>query len=326
VGGWACSNGGVIRLEFGVADLAGLRFAHSPMAEVVASVFAMRDPFFGHWRARAAPVLAGLPTLRAVVTGYAPDFLTPVPLSARPGLDDELRIIAATPLDQVAEEVLAAYPGGDGPPPIVRFGRDPAAGLAVLVREIRQYFAAAVAPVWPRLRAAAETEIAIRARSAAERGPRALVTALHPKLDWDGSALLIRYAGKHAQWGLDGHRLALLPTGFAGSQVYAMAETPMGRSLWYAPRGHGSVWEPRGAVAAPAAALSALLGPTRAAVLTLLAVPHSTGEVADVLGMAAATASHHLTTLRDAGLVAGERVGRRVRYGRTGLGDQLATR
>jgi Helix-turn-helix domain len=316
----------VIRLEFGVGDLAGLRFAHSPMAEVVASVFAMRDPFFASWQARAAPVLAGLPTLRAVVTGYAPDFLTPVPSHVRPSLDDELRIIAATPLDQVAAEVLAAYPGGDGPPQILRFGRDPAAGLALLTREIRHYFATAIAPVWPRLRTVAETEIAVRARSATERGPRALVTALHPQLDWDGSALLIGYADKHAHWGLDGHRLALLPTGFAGSHVYAMAGTPMGRSLWYAPRGYGSVWEPERTVAEPAVALSALLGPTRAAVLTLLAVPHSTGEVAGVLGMAAATASHHLTTLRDAGLVSGERVGRRVRYGRTGLGDQLAIR
>jgi DNA-binding transcriptional ArsR family regulator len=59
-------------------------------------------------------------------------------------------------------------------------------------------------------------------------------------------------------------------------------------------------------------------------VLTLLAVPSSTGEVAAALHLAPATASHHLTTLRDAGLVVGERLGRRLRYLRTALGEQLA--
>jgi DNA-binding transcriptional ArsR family regulator len=58
-------------------------------------------------------------------------------------------------------------------------------------------------------------------------------------------------------------------------------------------------------------------------VLTLLAVPRSTGEVATALRLAPATASHHLTTLRDAGLVVSQRVGRRLRYLRTELGEQL---
>jgi DNA-binding transcriptional ArsR family regulator len=100
--------------------------------------------------------------------------------------------------------------------------------------------------------------------------------------------------------------------------VYAV--TP-GRALWYAPRGYGNLWS--SPEVRPGAALSALLGPSRAAVLTLLAAPSSTGEVADRLGLAPATASHHLTTLRDAGLVAAERAGRRLLYQRTRLGDQL---
>jgi DNA-binding transcriptional ArsR family regulator len=54
-------------------------------------------------------------------------------------------------------------------------------------------------------------------------------------------------------------------------------------------------------------------------------VPASTGEVAAALALAPATASHHLTTLRDGGLVAAERSGRLLRYRRTGLGEQLTT-
>lgn len=210
----------------------------------------------------------------------------------------------------------------DRPPTIARFGTDPRGALGVLLREIRQYFDLAVAPYWPRLRAAAEAEIAQRARAATEHGPRALITAIHPTLSWDDAALSIGDGGTVDDFGMDGHSLALLPSGFAGPKVFALTETTQGRALWYPPRGYGALWE-RGLPTPPSEALAALLGPTLAAVLMLLAVPHSTGEVADALGLAAATASHHLTTLRDAGLIAGSRVGRRLRYLRTGLGEQL---
>ena len=203
----------------------------------------------------------------------------------------------------------------------MRFATDPLGGLAVLTYEIRRYFEIAVAPWWPRLRAAAESEIAQRARAATEYGPRALIEGLHPSLSWDGSSLHIGQGGTVGKLGLDGFPLALLPSGFAGPKVFTLADTPVGRALFYPPRGFAALWDRP--VREPAAALSALLGPTRAAVLTLLAVPHSTGEVATALGLAAATASHHLTTLRDAGLIAGARDGRRLRYLRTGLGEQL---
>jgi biotin operon repressor len=322
----------MIRLEFAPADLAAVRFAHSPMVEVVASSVALRRPelfwMYSSWRAQVRPVLAAsrLDTFFPVVggpNGWIPDFLTPAPTVARPLLRDELAVLAATPLDQVAREVAYAWHGDPCPPPtIVRFGVDPAGALAVLLREIRQYFDLALAPYWTRLRAAAEAEIAQRAREATEHGPRALIDALHPTLTWDETALSIGSGDTVDDFTLDGHSLALLPSGFAGPKVFALTETTQGRALWYPPRGYGALWE-RNAPASPSAALAALLGPTRAAVLMLLGVPHSTGEVADALGLAAATASHHLTTLRDAGLIAGSRQGRRLRYLRTGLGEQL---
>lgn len=321
----------MIRIDFTPADLARLRFAHSPMAEVVASsrVLSQQAAFgaYSSWRARVRRQLprAGLETFEAAVsgpTGYVPDFLTPVPATGRPSLADELQVVAATPADRVAREIAAAWAGHQAPPQIARFGTDPAGGLSDLVGQIRSYFALAVAPLWPRLRAVAQGEITHRALAAAERGPRALLADLHPLLDWDGAELQLAYP-KNGQWALDGHPLALLPTGFAGQKVYSMPASPTGRALWYAPQGYARLWDqppPPG----PARALAALLGPTRAAVLTLLAVPCSTGEVAAALDLAPATASHHLTTLRDAGLVAGERAGRRLRYLRTSLGEQLS--
>ncbi|WP_436533974.1 ArsR/SmtB family transcription factor [Actinoplanes sp. HUAS TT8] len=298
----------MISWEFGAADLAGLRFAHSPMAEVVASAFALRAGWVSPaWTGRVSGALGRWPTLRAVLFGpggYAPDFLTPVPSVARPRLVDELSVIAATPLDRVVAEA-----------PLL--AGDPAAGLQTLITEIRGYSEVAIAPLWPRLRGFAEGEIAGRMRVAASQSPRVMIAGLHPRLGWDGSALLIKYPDKSGQWA-SGERMTFLPTGFAGPDVYAMTT---GRSLWYAPRGYGELWSP---APKPSAVLTGLLGPTRAAVLTLVAVPASTGEVAGRLGLAPATASHHLTTLRDAGLVAASRAGRRVLYQRTHLGDQVS--
>jgi biotin operon repressor len=322
----------MIRLAFAPADLAGVRFAHSPMAEVIASSVALTKPdqfwMYAAWRAQVRPALeaARLDTFLTVVArprGWVPDFLSPVPAIARPLLRDELAMVAATPLDQVAWEVARAWRGiADVPPVVARFDRDPAGGLAVLLREIRQYFDLALAPYWPRLRGAVEAEITHRARSAAEHGPRALIRDLHPSLSWDETVLRIGYGEQKDDFDLAGHGLALLPSGFAGPKVFAVTETPQGRALWYPPRGYGALWDGTRR-SEPTAALAALLGPTRAAVLTLLEVPHSTGEVAAALGLAAATASHHLTTLRDAGLIAGQRVGRKLEYLRTGLGEQL---
>lgn len=324
-----CSNVPVIEWEFGTADLAGLRFAHSPMAEVVASIFALRrgsDAWMqASWRARTAPMLPNWPTFTAVLSGphgYAPDFLTPPPRTGRPTLAEELVGVAATPLDQVAEQVLAGWTGHDAPAEINRFARDPRSALTALLAEIRAYFTVAIQPLWPRLRGTAEAEIATRARAAAEYGAWMLVDELHPKLGWNGTALLLRYPHKQGQWSLDGHNLTLLPIGFAGTEVYAIPDSPAGRTLWYAPRGHGNIWTP-GQPSVTTARLAALLGPTRAAVLILLAAPHSTSDVAAQLGLANGTASHHLTTLRNAGLATADRAGRRLLYQRTQLGDQL---
>ena len=322
----------MIAWEFAPADLAGLRFAHSPMAEVVASAFALRGAagwVRPSWRSRVSAAVVSWPTFRAVLLGphgYAPDFLTPAPRVSRPTLAEELAAIEATPAGRVAAEVLAGWSGHAVPPEIERFARDPRAALGDLVTEVRAYFGTAIAPLWSGLRAAADAEIATRARAAGEHGQRRLLDALHPKLTWDGSALLIGYPDKTGHWSLGGHDLTLLPTGFAGPEIFAMPGAPTGRTLWYAPRGFGNVWSASASASAsaPGRPLASLLGPTRAAVLTLLAAPASTGDVAGRLGLAAATASHHLTTLRDAGLVAAAREGRRLLYQRTRLGDQLA--
>lgn len=70
--------------------------------------------------------------------------------------------------------------------------------------------------------------------------------------------------------------------------------------------------------------LSALVGPTRARLVFELQQPLSTSECAALTELAVSTASHHLTVLRDAGLIDSRRNGVRVLHTRTPLGEALA--
>jgi len=94
-------------------DLLAVRFAVSPVWETQAAVQAFADerarryhqPWLHLVQARAArldlaPLLAVLPR-----RGYVPDFLTPPPQTARPGLRGQLAEIRATEPAQVAREL-----------------------------------------------------------------------------------------------------------------------------------------------------------------------------------------------------------------------------
>jgi len=89
----------------------------------------------------------------------------------------------------------------------------------------------------------------------------------------------------------------------------------------YGARGVGTLWqaEPRRAPAA----LAGLVGAPRAGLLTVLAAPASSTELAGRLGVTTSAVNQHLRALRDAGLLTSARHGRSVLYLRSELGDAL---
>jgi DNA-binding transcriptional ArsR family regulator len=99
-----------------------------------------------------------------------------------------------------------------------------------------------------------------------------------------------------------------------------MIDPPWQPAVIYAPRGVGALWEP--AERSPDA-LTDLLGRRRAGILSGLARPATTQELAQRLAASPAGVSEHLAVLRRAGLVSGRREGRTVRYARTAAGDAL---
>lgn len=318
----------VFTLEFSAHDLAMTRFSCSPLSEVTHSVQVLKEPG-AHavhlpWVREAQRALAGvefalLDALVPIPTVYTADFLTPVPESFSPTLDEELSRLAATePARLVAE--LDRY-GGGLPSPLAEFRRCPASGLARLTAEIRAYWAAAIAPHWPRMQLLLEGEVLRRAREMSTGGPAALFAGLHPRVGWERGTLRIAHRWYRGEQRLDGERgIVLIPAVFAWPGLYTQTRPPHQPSLTFPPHGVATLWERP--TPAPDG-LAGVLGRARALLLTELGAPATTTELAHRTGLSTPNVSHHLTALTGAGLLARHRTGRTVRYARTPAGDTL---
>jgi len=95
----------MIELVLAHADLARVRFAHSPIHELVTSLLVLQDPsrwpMYGDWLSSVRPRLDGLQlellTALAPPSRYLPAFLFPAPAVPRPTLADQLEAVVASP-------------------------------------------------------------------------------------------------------------------------------------------------------------------------------------------------------------------------------------
>jgi hypothetical protein len=320
----------VVRFVFSVEDLARTRFAISPMHELVSSLVAWRDPSHAALHVPFLRSLSGrldgLELERAVVltppSGYVPDFLTPPPAGPLGSIEDDLATLRATRAAQIRADIeLFATQHPRARATVDTWLAHPRREVGRLADLLAAYWARAIEPVWPRVRAFLDADLAHRARRLADGGPAALFTELGDEVTWGGDRLEVRVPRHTATLHLGGQGLLLMPSAFAATRPSVTDRAPWQPTLIYPARGIATLWED--APAAPEG-LARLLGATRAAVLADLAAPRSTTELAARLSLSPATASHHVTALRDAGLATGRRDGRAVLYVRTPLGDALA--
>jgi DNA-binding transcriptional ArsR family regulator len=319
----------VVRFVFSVEDLARTRFAISPMWEAIRSLVALRDPSTAAlhlpWLRSLSGRLGGI-ALEPVVAlipprGYAPDFLTPAPTGPLGRIDDDLAALRRTPVKQIRHDIelfRSEHPRSRIPQDWIEHPRREVRRVADVVEA---FWERALEPVWPRIRAFLDADIAHRARQLAQGGPAVLLPDLHPGVAWADDRLDVPSV-REATIALDGRGLLLMPSAFQWSRPATTDLEPWQPTLIYPARGIATLWE-QGAHAADG--LVRLLGATRAAVLADLDAPRSTGDVAQRLSISPAGASHHLTTLRDAGLISARREGRTVLYVRTPTGDALTS-
>jgi DNA-binding transcriptional ArsR family regulator len=309
-------------------DLARIRFARSPMQELVSSMRiggrADRTRMNRQWVRSVQGAVAALPLdlLRPLLADprYFPDFLSPPPERMDTRFADELDRLRATP-DVVVRAHLDLLGGAAAlPEALVPLYEDPERQLSRLAAEMQAYWAAAIGPIWPRLAGLLDAEVGYRADQLMSGGVARLLGNLHPELEYAQDALRILWPTWQTQSRLDGAGLLLVPCVFAWPSV-VVDTNPRAPMLVYSPRGVGQVWD--GSSRRPTPPIADLLGRSRATLLAQLDLPLSTTQVARDLGLSAASVSEHLSVLRRSGLVAARRSGRSVLYQRTLLGTEL---
>ncbi|UJW30482.1 winged helix-turn-helix domain-containing protein [Saccharothrix sp. AJ9571] len=195
-------------------------------------------------------------------------------------------------------------------------------GVASLAR---QFAEGVVVPCWPSIANHFGTMVRRKERESGG-GVHALLSTLHPRIRWHGPALDID-DDRAAEIRLAGRGLTVVHSAFLSSAPAVLI-------------GRGSETDPPALVVSAlpqiagrlrwsrerdpsVAALSALLGRTRATLLWQLSDTCTTGELAKRAGVSAATVSQHTGILREAGLITTARQRNTVHHSLTVLGRQL---
>ena len=319
----------MIDLLLGMADVARVRFARSPMDELVHSVNVLvgrkGDGMHRRWVEMARANLAGLElsTLDALTSAssYQPDFLMPPPRKWESSFPDELDRVRETTDDEVRRCLDVCWPDGSLPEALRPLYDNPRTGLGHLARLLAAYWTAAIEPVWERLCAVHDADLSYRSSLLTAGGVDRLFADLHPLVSYVEDR--VRLAGSHQYrvHKVNGAGVLLVPCVFIWPRLTVFDEEPYQPTITYAARGVGDVWAtPLDTTEAPVAEL---IGRGRAALLALLDLPQSTTQLADRLGVAPSTVSEHLSILRRSRLVRSYRSGRTVLYERTPLAGLL---
>jgi DNA-binding transcriptional ArsR family regulator len=318
----------VIELLLAPDDLARIRFARSPMHELMGSMrigrHADRARIHRRWvrsvRGEVADLRLGL--LQPLLAGarYVPEFLTPAPDRMDTRFADELAQVRSTPEAAVRAQLDLLRGSDPLPAALLPLYENPERHLGQLATEVQAYWQAAIEPSWSRLAGLLDAEIGYRADQLTSGGIVRLLGNLHPEVEYAEDALRILWPTWQSRTRLDGAGVLLVPSVFAWPSL--LVDTgPQCPTLIYAPRGVGQVWD--GSAQASTPPVADLLGRSRAALLARLDLPLSTTQVARQLGLSAGSVSEHLSVLRRSGLVTSRRSGRQVLYQRTALGTDL---
>lgn len=303
-----------------------MRFAISPVNELVLSLRAWRDPgrypLLLPWVRQVQEARARLDAelLSALVDArlWTPDFLAPRPGSPLTRIEDELAAVRRTPAEVIRRDLDEVH--GVGNHPHVLNGPTPAV-VDRIVDALAAYWDLCFAPHWTRMRTLLEADVIHRGREAANRGLAHMFAGLAETVTFDnGVVSVLQHTGVDYTRSTTGDGLTLMPTMFTRttSVPISPAEPP---HILYSVRGLGTLWEMERTPAPEA--LAGLIGRVRAELLARLATPASTTELAARAGVTPAAVNQHLRALHAAGLLASTRYGRSVLYKRSELGDRL---
>ncbi len=319
-----------VTVDLTVSELAGTRFAISPLSETISGLQQLGDRGRRasnlRWMRWASDELSVRPlhlsrTWPLIVNDRTswPQFLLPAPAGMRTTIEDDLAAMRRTTARQVGASLQRVF-GDDLPDSAAALAAHPAAGLRAIADELREAHDRLVAPHWVRIRAVLDADIAYRAKQLAAGGAERLFADLHPDLHWHDGRLTLDHDHRNRAVDTGPGGLVLMPVVLGPANVVIKGRTTTQTTIRYPARGVGTLWT---AGTRPARGSTIrLLGRHRAELLNALRSPATTTDLARALDVTPSAVSQHLTILRESGLVTGERIGRTVLYVTTerGLG------
>jgi DNA-binding transcriptional ArsR family regulator len=320
-------------LDLTATDLGNIRFAISPMSQLVGALIVLggrsMPPGMYQWRAESLTryqTLCGddpnLPTLVELLnaTRYVPDCLSIPPRRTITTFEAEVDALLETPAGQLRADLERSAADRAGTvaaeqPELWKAQELP----SMLARTLTGAWKQLVAPGWPALKAILEQDILHRAGVLATRGLAAALDDLDPDIYWHPTGQLERRGSASEPHQLNGAGLWLVPNAFGGG--WLCLDGAGAYALTYAARGTADLRR----TPAPPQALQQLIGRSRASLLTALDRPATTTQLAAQLEMTVGAVGDHLAVLRNNRLVTRARTGRAVLYRRTSLADALVS-
>jgi DNA-binding transcriptional ArsR family regulator len=323
----------VIQFRLSVDALGQTRFGYSPLAEAAASlrVLGQRSadfvvhPWLREVRDQLGRVDLELLLAVAPAGPLAPDFL--FAWSSDPGttIEQQLNELARTSPGRLRGDLEDCWKGRSMPATLRDLLPEGGgeAGPRRLADAIWQYWQAAIAPYWPRIRTVVDADVSFRGARVLTGGLFTLFADLHPEVTLQDRVLKIDKP-HHPDVIYEGAQITLVPSVFVWPNLLVAHEGPHHQvNLTYAARGVARVWEgvlePENSVGD----LAALVGRTRAIILHRLETPMTTTQLARELQQSPGTISQHLSVLRRNGLLVSWRSGRKVLYRCTPLAASL---
>ncbi|MEV8589747.1 winged helix-turn-helix domain-containing protein [Streptomyces sp. NPDC051180] len=301
----------MLRIHFTGEDLGRIRLATEPdpMWEVLISLNRLRrrdaGVLFGPWLRESLPrVPSGTRLLTALAppVGYSVDFLTP---AVGGTLEDRMEALRSTPQHQVLSdmrEFARQNPTRRLPAWARELTEGEPEGIGRLADAAHAYFDAVLGPFWERMRVQVCRDRSRRSAALAEGGWDAVLSTLHPSAHWDYPVLRLDFPVDQ-DLHLQGRGLLLQPSFFSRYAPTTLADPTLPPVLVH-PIEHDAYWTTPEANPADGRALAALIGPTRAVLLSALAEGvATTGQLARRAGTTPPNASRHITALREAALV-----------------------
>jgi hypothetical protein len=262
------------------------------------------------------------PVLSCAQRAFPDTAATPIPPVVDVSVDEQVRRLRDLPGDTVVDDLTRTF--GPNLPAVWR----PPAELPR--RWLNAYACAtadawsAVSPRWHHAQPLFDLE-ARRVGAAVVRGcTDVLLNALHPRIRYENGEIWVP-STRELTVGLDGRRLALLPTIAGGAGRLVGFDLPDVVYLAYPVPGQASLGERRSVSPIPPGAdsLDQVLGSARGHLLRAAGGPITMGKLAAEVGCSPRMTTYHCTQLEAAGLIVRERRGQSVWVSRTTRGHEL---